>query len=80
MLNALFLILGFISGYIARKDDVEKVIEQVKKEIQDRNTVKPGVIKRPTGVQLAEKRLPIKEQEGNNAMRETLAQFPELQK
>ena len=80
MLNIVFLLLGFVFGYIARKDDIEKVIAETKKKIEEERTVKPGIIHRPTGVQLAERKLPQKIQEGNQAMRESLAQFPELQK
>lgn len=75
--------LGFLAGYCSPKDDVIKTTKELERlaripTAQD-NTVKPGIIHRPTAKQLADRNLPKSVKEGREAMRETLDQIPELQ-
>lgn len=70
--------LGFVCGYIANKNRVEDAIKVADKLLAERNTVSPGIIRRPSAQKLYEKQLPPKEREGLQAMRESLQQVPEL--
>lgn len=69
-------VVGFMLGRAARNP---QLVEDIKKEIKRKmNTGKVGAVTRPSAQQLANWKNPKKYQE-EEAMAETLAQFPELQ-
>lgn len=81
-----FYICGYVSGYMNGKrmdakeatDTLRTGIRQVVHD-QMKAQIKTGVIPSPTREQIRLRNLPQKEREGIEAMRETLANSPEIQ-
>ena len=76
----IFYIIGFIAGYLARKDTIPDIYNKTKQKI-DNYTSPVGVVKRPTQLDILKKTDPhIKKiEEGKEAMRRTLENIQELQ-
>lgn len=83
----LFLIvyfIGYLAGYF-NNHNVEKILSQtgqnisqgIKKILPD-NRIKPGILKRPSVKELADRKVPQSVKDGREAMKETLEQIPEL--
>jgi hypothetical protein len=71
-LALLWLAIGWLLGYMTRKDDVVAAQQKVRSMIADKQGVKPGVIHRPSAPVLFDSHLPPKIQQEQQAMRESL--------
>lgn len=75
----IFYAVGFIAGYLARKEPIADTLHKTKQKID--NYMSPvGVVKRPTQLDILKKTDPhIKKiEEGKEAMRQTLENIQEL--
>lgn len=74
--------IGFVAGYLTNKTQtevaVDKILQNAKKMFPD-NSLKAGIIRRPTAKDLEKRNLPQKIKETRDAMVETLDKIPELQ-
>lgn len=79
--------LGFIAGYFSNHPGAINTavtisghtISNTIKSVLPDNTVRPGIIRRPTAKDLENRNLPQKVKDERAAMKETLDQIPELQ-
>lgn len=80
-MNDLFFLLnfvivfsvGFLCGFIARKDDIKVIQERLQRQFTQKQQLTPGVIPRPSAQEIARRQLPTKEREAQNEMRKTFA-------
>lgn len=80
--SLLFLFIGYAFGRMSNKT-IEESVREAKngvKAILPDQTIKPGIIKRPSAQELHRRNLPEYKKQEHNAVKETLDGVPDLVK